>query len=375
MQEGVLLNMKRMNIMNLVPGMVTADDVYAHNHTLILPKGFRLTDEAITRLELYSLISIRIEDEQPKLLEQKTESKEQQLTPEGEWTYSQIIQSSAEFKAFKAEFEENIGTLKTCLNDVVEKNAPANVDEMLQGTLEVLSTCKTSSDVFGMLQNMRHYDDLTFTHSLNVALICNVFAEWLGFSEEDRELATVCGLFHDIGKLAIPESIIKKPSRLTDEEYNIIKTHPVEGYKILKNQDINPHIKNAALMHHERCDGGGYPLGVTGDKIDRFAKVVSIADVYDAMTAARVYRGPLCPISVIEIFEKEGLQKYETHYILTFLENIVMTYMNNHVRLSDGQIGKIVYVNKQNLSRPMIATDNGFIDLTKYPSLKIEEIL
>ncbi|MBR1691623.1 MAG: HD-GYP domain-containing protein [Lachnospiraceae bacterium] len=359
--------------MNLVPGMVTAEDVFSYSKTLILPKGFRLTDEAITRLELYSLVSIRVEDEQ-KLLEQKTEV-EEDLTSEGELTYSKVIQASSEFKQFKVQFEQNIGLLKNCLSDVVEKNAPANVDEMLKGTLDVLGTCKTSSDVFSMLQNMRQYDDLTFTHSLNVALICNVFAEWLNFSDEDRELATVCGLFHDIGKLAIPENIIKKPSRLTDEEYNIIKTHPVEGYRILKDQDINPHIKNAALMHHERCDGGGYPLGIRADKIDRFAKVVSIADVYDAMTAARVYRGPLCPISVIEIFEKEGLHKYETHYILTFLENIVMTYMNNHVRLSDGQVGKIVYVNKQQLSRPMIATDDGFIDLTKYPNLKIEAIL
>jgi len=355
--------------MNLVPGMITAEDVYSYNKTLILPKGFCLTDEAITRLELYSLISIHVEDEKQEPPENSPG------TLDGEWTYSEVVRASEEFKKFEAQFQENIVSLKSCLNDVVEKNAPVQVDEMLRGTLDVLSTCKTSSDVFNMLQNMRQYDDLTFTHSLNVALICNVFADWLHFTPQDRELATVCGLFHDIGKLAIPENIIKKPSRLTDEEYNVIKTHPVEGYKILKNQDIDPHIKNAALMHHERCDGGGYPLGIKSDKIDRFAKVVAIADVYDAMTAARVYRGPLCPISVIEIFEKEGLQKYETEYILTFLENIVMTYMNNHVRLSDGRVGKIVYVNKQQLSRPMLAVDDGFVDLTKFPDLKIEAIV
>ena len=365
--------MKRMNIMNLVPGMVTAEDVFSYNQTLILPKGFCLTDEAITRLELYSIISIRIEDEvipveQPAVSDYGNPNSE-------EWPYSKVVQSSEEFKAFKAEFNENISTLKTCLNDVVEKNAPLHVDEMLHGTLDILSNCKTSGNVFTMLQNMRQYDDLTYSHSLNVALICNVFAGWLDFSKEDRELATTCGLFHDIGKLTIPEDIIKKPSKLTDEEYNIIKTHPIEGYRILKNQDIDQHIKNSALMHHERCDGGGYPLGIKADKIDRFAKIVSIADVYDAMTAARVYRGPLCPFTVIEIFEKEGLQKYDTHFILTFLENIVLTYMNYHVRLSDGQIGKIVFVNKSRLSKPMIATEDGFVDLSKEPDLHIEAIL
>lgn len=365
--------MRRMNIMNLIPGMITAEDVFSYNKTLILPKGFCLTDEAITRLELYSIISIRVEDEvmptEPPSVEEQTSSDSE------DWPYSKVVQSSEKFKTFKAEFDKNISSLKTSLNDVVEKNAPLQIDEMLHGTLDILSSCKTSGDVFTMLQNMRQYDDLTFTHSLNVALICNVFAGWLDFSPEDRELATSCGLFHDIGKLMIPENIIKKPSKLTDEEYDIIKTHPIAGYRILKGQDINQHIKNSALMHHERCDGGGYPLGIKSDKIDRFAKIVSIADVYDAMTAARVYRGPLCPFTVIEIFEKEGLQKYDTHYILTFLENIVLTYMNNHVRLSDGQIGKIVFVNKSRLSKPMIATDAGFVDLSKHPDLHIEAIL
>lgn len=361
--------MKRMNIRNLVPGMITAEDVFSYNQTLIFPKGFCLTDEAITRLEMYSIISIRVEDEVAAV----EESGDSPSTEE--WPYSKTVQSSEAFKAFQAEFNENVSALKTCLNDVVEKNAPLQVDEMLQGTFHILSNCQTSGDVFIMLQNMRQYDDLTFAHSLNVALICNVFADWLGFSQEDKMLATSCGLFHDIGKLTIPEGIIKKPSKLTDEEYNIIKTHPVEGYRILKNQDISQHIKNAALMHHERCDGGGYPLGVNADKIDRFAKIVSIADVYDAMTAARVYRGPLCPFTVIELFEKEGLQKYDTHFILTFLENIVLTYMNNHVRLSDGQIGKIVFVNKSRLSRPMISTKDHFVDLSKEPDLHIEAIL
>lgn len=367
--------MKRVNIANLKPGMVTAEDITSFNNTLILPKGSRLTDEAITRLELYSIISIRVLERSEMESLFGTASQPETEPPKEEPTLSKVVQSSPEFQAFQTNFRQSVSSFKSHLNDVVERNTPINVQEMLQNTIDLLRTCKTSTDVFSMLHNMRQYDDLTFTHCLNVALICNVFAQWLDFSEEDRELATMCGLLHDIGKLAIPEEIIKKPAKLTDEEYNIIKKHPVEGYTILQNQDINEHIKNAALMHHERCDGGGYPLGLRGSGIDKFAKIVSIADVYDAMTAARVYRGPLCPFAVIEIFEKEGFHKYETKYLLTFLENIILTYMSNHVRLTDGQIGKIVYINKQHLSRPMVSTDKGFIDLTKHPELKIEEIV
>ena len=104
-------------------------------------------------------------------------------------------------------------------------------------------------------------------------------------------------------------------------------------------------------------------------------KIVAIADVYDAMTAARVYRGPLCPFQVIELFEKEGLQKYEAEFILKFLENVVNTYMNNRVLLSDGTEGDIVYINHAILSRPMIKSDSQFIDLSKHHELFIEKII
>ena len=136
--------------------------------------------------------------------------------------------------------------------------------------------------------------------------------------------------------------------------------------------NISEAIKESALMHHERCDGSGYPLGIGENRINPYAKIVAIADVYDAMTAARVYRGPLCPFKVISIFETEGLQKYDSHYILTFLEHIANTYMNNRVRLSNGKEGDVVFMNKNSLSKPMIRCGKEFIDLSKETDIYIE---
>ena len=154
-----------------------------------------------------------------------------------------------------------------------------------------------------------------------------------------------------------------------------MQTHPQEGYKILKNSDLDPHVKNAALMHHERCDGSGYPLHLQGPQIDPFAKIVAIADVYDAMTSARVYRGPLCPFVAISLFESEGLQKYDTNAIMTFLSNIVNTYLLNRVRLNNGLEGDIVFINRNHLSRPTIRIGEKYVDLTQTPDLYIEEII
>jgi HD-GYP domain-containing protein (c-di-GMP phosphodiesterase class II) len=103
--------------------------------------------------------------------------------------------------------------------------------------------------------------------------------------------------------------------------------------------------------------------------------MVSIVDLYDAMTSARVYRGPMCPFKVIDIFESEGLQKYDAHYIMTFLENIVNTYMLNRVKLNDGRVGDVVFVNRQALARPTIKCGTEFIDLSAEPSLSIEAII
>ena len=400
--------MKHVRISVLVPGMVTAEDVYDKGKKLILPKGLTLTDKAIMRLESYDIKSVRIEDpvgievedlddippvdeaDILSMIEQRLEGGEnEEPEPENpfipvvevhefeEPSHHEKIQADPKFKAFKKGFSRNVTALKGQLNDIVERNSPINVDNMLAPTMALLSAEENNTfGVFDMLHNMRQFDDLTFTHSMNVALICNVFAKWLGMTKEEAKLATACGMLHDIGKLKIEDSIIKKPDKLTDSEYARIKLHPIEGYKILQHQNINEHIKNSALMHHEKCDGTGYPLKLPADKIDYYAKLVAIADVYDAMTSARVYRGALCPFKVIEIFEQEGLHKYDVVLIMTFLENVINTYIDNRVQLSDGRIGVVKWIDKNNLSKPMIQLpDQSFVELAKYRDLKIERIL
>lgn len=357
--------MKRLNISELFPGMITAEDVYTYNNQLILQRGTVLTDKTITKLEFYSIFSVRVEDNIPA-----------RPRPQIDEPYSVRVKSSPEFRSFKNNYDAELQGLHNTMNDLAAKNVEVDVDLLLSRSLSLLESVKSSNfSVLDMLHNMRQYDDLTYAHSMNVALICNVFAGWLNMSTQDIELATLCGLLHDIGKLKIPDSIIKKPAKLTDAEYEIIKTHPIEGYKLLNRLDLNDHIKNAALMHHERCDGSGYPLNMTDAAIDPFAKMVAIADVYDAMTSARIYRGPQCPFTAIELFEQEGLSKYDPRFIMVFLQHIVNTYLQNRVRLNDGREGTIVYINSRYLSRPLVKCNDDVVDLTANTRLYIEAII
>lgn len=367
--------MPRLKTSMLVPGMVTAEDVFNYNNQLILPKGLELTDKSITKLEFYSILYVHVEDFEDNGEQEKSEI--EKVIEQDNLSYAEKVKNSESYQKFRKNFVQEVDQIKGSINDVVERNAPINTDTLLQEVdkLASMDTNATSYSVFDMLHNMREFDDATYVHCLNVSLICTVFAKWLRLPPEDVRLASICGLLHDIGKLKIPEEIITKPARLTEQEYNIIKKHTIEGYNILKNQDIDEHIKNAALMHHEKCDGTGYPLGLRGNKIDFFARLVAIADVYDATTSARVYRGPLCPFKVIELFEQEGYDKYDAHMIITFLENIVNTYMNNKVRLSNGKEGEIVFINKMHLAYPMVKCGDEFIDLSADKTLHIEAII
>lgn len=356
--------MRKLNISELTPGMVVAENIVNFRNELLYPAGYRLTAKTITKLAFSSIPFICVEDENDRFSYQDMK------------TYSERVRSTPEFQKFAEEFEKDVYKFKNVLNDVVEKNAPLDINDLLQDTLALLHNSTQNVHIFEMINNMRQYDDSTYAHSINVALIANVLGSWLGMTEEELILVTQCGLLHDIGKLRVPDSIIKKPGKLTHEEFNIVKTHPLAGYELLLKHNLNPHIINAAMMHHERCDGTGYPFGLSCEKIDFYAKIISVADVYDAMTSARVYRGAMCPFKVIGIFENEGLQKYDTSILLTFLENVLNTYIQNRVRLSDGREGEVIMLNKQMLSRPLLRSSSGYIDLSKEPAaVYIEEIL
>lgn len=357
--------MSRVDTDKLKPGMVLHSDAYNYNDKLVLPEGLVLNEKAIEKLRQNGITSVMIDDEAGAV----------PAAEDTENSYAARLRATPEFKKYKEDFEQTVQVMSQTMNDVVTKNAPLEADKLVDEAMSILHPPGGDVNVFDMVYNMRQYDDITFAHSLNVGLICNVFAGWLGLSEPEIRLATECGIFHDIGKMTIPEEIIKKPGKLTDGEFAIIKTHPVEGYKILMKYDVDDHVRQAALMHHEKCDGSGYPLGLKSDAIDYYAKMVCIADVYEAMTANRKYRDGLCPFTVIEAFEDEGLQKYDTAMIMTFLKKIVDTYMMNRVGLSNGLEGDIIFINKQRLSRPLVKCGDKYIDLMVEKDLRIERLL
>ena len=136
-------------------------------------------------------------------------------------------------------------------------------------------------------------DTYTNGHSTRVAEYSREIAKRSGFDEKQQNDIYMMGLLHDVGKIGIPESIINKPSRLSDEEYHVIQNHPAMGARILSNITEFPKLSTGARWHHERYDGKGYPDGISGENIPVEARMIAIADAYDAMSSRRSYRDVL----------------------------------------------------------------------------------
>ena len=361
--------MRRLTPKELEIGMIIAEPVTTPLGQLLAEKDTEVTRQLINRMKLYRVEYAMVEGTYPDTPEPKTHAAASK-------THSQRVAASNEFKDFQLKYFQSIDELKKVFNAAYKDSADIDTTELLASVSDLFTSRKTIIELFDMLFNMRILTDPLYSHCLNVGLISRMIGRWLKLGREELNLLTLAGLLHDIGKIKIPDEVLNKPGKLTDSEFALIQRHPIFGYDILKKQPLDPRIKKAALMHHERCDGSGYPSKLTDKFIDDYAMIVGIADVYDAMTAARSYRAPLCPFQVLSNFEEDGYQKYKTKYILTFLKHIASAYQNNRVILSDGHACNIVMLNQHSLSRPMVQLDDGsIIDLSTRKDLFIKSVL
>ena len=157
-------------------------------------------------------------------------------------------------------------------------------------------------------------DNYTKGHSSRVALYSREIAKRAGYTERAQSDIYMMGLLHDVGKIGVPDSIIKKPGKLTDEEYEAIKKHPVVGAKILENIEDMPELSKGARWHHERFDGHGYPDGLSGGEIPEVARIIAVADAYDAMTSNRRYRDKMSQERVREEIEKGKGTQFDSRF-------------------------------------------------------------
>lgn len=360
--------MKLVSVDKLEPGLVVSENIYTLDDRLVLPKGTVLDDKDIERIRLYSLYNIFVEDE-------KKEVPKKPYGVETTLSYSEKLKTTESFIRFKQHIEENAEHLEETFKMIANGTMELDVDKLTEPVYHLFVEAGGTAGIFDMLHNLRDNSDAVYMHSLNVAMISNTLATWMRLPESKIQLATAGGLLHDIGKMLMPPELLSKTESLTEYEQRAMREHVVKGYGLVKDLDINQHIKNCILMHHELRDGSGYPFRVRGDKIDEIAGIVTVANVYDELTCRRSYRSEICPFDVIAEFEKRGLEKYDPNAILTFLGNVVNTFISNRVQLSNGMSGDIIFINPTHLSMPVVKCGEVFFDLAANRDVSIVAVV
>lgn len=233
-----------------------------------------------------------------------------------------------------------------------------------------------STGMVNLLFTMQRVDDYTFHHSVNVAAVAGLIGKWLKLPEEEQNELIQAGLLHDIGKSQVPLEILNKPGKLTAEEFKEIQKHPVYGYEMIKESaDVSSAIKQAVWQHHEKMDGTGYPLQIPAERIGLFSRILSVADIYDAVTSDRVYHRKMTPFQAMDLLMRERCDKVDTHICTVFLDQIRHFFVGNQVKLTDGREAEIVFMPPE-ANRPLVKTQDGeFIDLNGMEELDISELL
>lgn len=335
---------------NVTEGMVLEKDVAstsAKDYKTLLMKGTMITREMIDLLKSKGIKNITI----------KSDREEQKIQPEPTLSTSQTAE---EIK------NQHIGRALTELSSVFDNEG--EIKELSQKAIEQVDSIaddilvdigNDSSYLGNQMIALQNYDDYTYKHCLRVAMLSTSIANELHLSQNDIKDVIVAALLHDIGKSNIDHEIIVKPGKLTDEEFEKIKQHPLIGYEILRRTGgYNANILSGVLFHQEKFDGSGYPTGLSGRKIPLIARIITVSDVFDALTSNRPYRRPWSVAETEEYMLGGCGVHFDYDVVAAFLRSFNPYPVGTMVSLSDGRHGVVVRHNT-NVLRPVVRIRGG----------------
>ena len=263
-----------------------------------------------------------------------------------------------------------------------------NVAKVRENIEELIDSAFRNRDAALALLKLKFYDEYIFTHSLNVAVLAIGMGFHMNLTRADILNLGMGAMLHDLGKTGVPLAILNKKGRLTDEEYNTIKGHPLIGARLLeKHQEVPPQTIDMTRHHHERIDGSGYPDGLSGDELNSMLTITSLSDVYDALSSDRIYHKGLLPHEALKTIFALRDKQFNRLWIERFVQCLGIYPAGTLIQLNSGEIGVVSSVNRSMLLRPVIrpifdrfgrrATDKDFLDLqdSKYLDRSIIGIL
>lgn len=347
------LNRKFINISDLEVGMILSNEII-YNDSILVGKNVILTESMLNKLN-----NTYIDEKVSIYVSENVNTKE-------------IESLKAVDKAFKdiSKDIENIFLNNSNLN--LEK-----INEINEFSKKLESIVKSNTSMLKNIVLKGSEDDCIYRHSVNVAALSYLIGKWCGYGPKDLSKLITSSMLHDFGKSKIDQKILNKKTPLTRDEFKIIKTHPTLSYnEIKKIPYIGTDVLYAVLMHHERCDGSGYPLGLKSPQISSFAKILAVADVFDAINSNRFYKKKRKPFEALKLIKEESLKGTLDFSICNvFLNGLANFYIGQDVVLNNKTECKIIQMNMNEIDKPLLLGAIDFINLSKEKDLFILEIL
>lgn len=324
-------------------GMTVGENLYNQTGDLLLSRGTKLTDDFIAAIGRLNYNGIYVDDSISSDIE-----------------IISVVSGETRTNAVKG--------VKGAFADIKKegpaaRRALAKAKSQVEGIVDEI--CSNSNLMINMV-DMKVFDDYTYYHSVNVAILSIVIGVALGLGRDELCNLGYGALLHDIGKVFIDKALLNKKGKLTDEEFDILKKHSQLGFEHIKQgYGVSKTSCMAILDHHERYGGGGYPNGLSGTAISLYGRIISVADVYDALTSDRPYRKAMIPAEAIEYIMASSDVLFDPKIVAVFVKKVAPYPVGTCVKLSDDTIG-IVLENREELClRPKVRifkNTEGFID-------------
>lgn len=348
--------MQHVSIHDLKPGMIVGEDIFGNFDLLYAPKGEVLTDRLITGLIRLGLTEILVQGE------------DLPATPKTEFKSPPAAESKKDYRVVISHMSSEIAKHRLLNKDCFRP--------IRESILNVFNYLILEDGFLNHFDRLLKKDPYSLTHSIHVSMLSALIGEWLLLSENAIYELALAGMLHDIGKVEIPESILKKADSLRPDEWLMVQNHPEYSFDISKNyKSLSHDILQAIANHHERMDGSGYPNQLTASEIHPYAKIIAVADVFDAITTKRNYGELKNVFEAADILFQESIDKLDTQATDTLLRNLHKLYVGTKVKLSNHTEGEIVYVNKFNPNKPLIKSGDQFYDMLSPESPKIIQII
>ena len=249
---------------------------------------------------------------------------------------------------------------------------------------DVLESITRNYNALLGLIKLRSRDEYTYTHSINVGVLAILLARQMDITEDETRKIGLAGLFHDIGKSRIPDEVLNSPRRLTPDEFDIMKKHPELGLTLVNLEKLSPEIVQGIVEHHEKYNGKGYPRGLKGEEIRFVGRLLTVVDVYDALTSKRVYKDPMLPHQALSLMYTMRDEEFDANILEQFIRSQGIYPVGSVVELSSGWRGLVVQANPDKPLYPQVAllrTPSGnniygeVIDLAKQTQIKIVKVM